>query len=143
MKITHAETRDQYSYMTGVDHYLEAMARLGRLTRERRIPVVVMALGDDTEGGRICRRAALANGFLFLSAAPRFFAYLEAHGIAPGEHGNWAKTFRFPHDGHPNALAHSLFADALYEQLVRMGVVRATLAERPPQAGGPATPSRP
>jgi hypothetical protein len=132
------QTRDQYAYMTGVDHYLEAMARLGRLTRERRIPVVVMTLGDDTEGGRICRRAAAANGFLFLSAAPRFFEYMVAHGISADRHGNWAKTFRFPHDGHPNALAHSLYAGVLFDQLVRMGVVRATLAQASTGAGGSA-----
>ena len=136
------QTRDQYAYMTGVDHYLEAMARLGRLTRERHIPVVVMTLGDDTEGGRICRRAAAANGFLFLSAAPRFFEYMVAHGISADRHGNWAKTFRFPHDGHPNPLAHSLYAGVLFEQLVRMGVVRATLAQTSTGPGGSALPLR-
>jgi hypothetical protein len=130
------QTRDQYAYMTGVDHYNDAMGRLRHLTRERHIPVIVMAMGDDNEDGKICRQAAEANGFTFLAAAPRFFTYMVEHGIST-EHGNWAKTFRFPHDGHPNPVAHALYAEVLFNQLARMGVVRATLAQSLRQPGSP------
>jgi hypothetical protein len=113
-------TRSQYAYMTGAGHYREAMDRLGRLTRSLGIPVIVLSQGADNETGRVCREASDANGFLSVDASPRFYSYLVDHNLST-EHQNWLKTFRFPHDGHPNALGHGLFADALIAELRQRG----------------------
>jgi hypothetical protein len=119
-------TRDRYAYMTGPDHYREAMNRLGTMTRALHLPVIVLSQGADNEPGQICRQASRANGFTSLNASPRFLSYLLDHHLST-EHQNWVHTFRFPHDGHPNALGHRLFADVLEAELVQRGIAPATL----------------
>jgi hypothetical protein len=111
--------------MVGPDAYRRVMAHLGALTRAKNIPVLVMALGDVSDTGSLAHQAADANGFRFLDAAPRFSRYLDEHDLA-AEKGVWQKTFRLPHDGHPNRLGHQLYAEVILDELQAMGV-----AERP------------
>lgn len=105
----------------GEDGYRRAMDRLGRLTRQHGVPVLLLSLGDGNERGRIAREAAEANGFRYVNAGPRFHAYLAERGLT-SEKAHWVKTFRIPNDGHPNALGHALYADALLAELEAMGV---------------------
>lgn len=90
------------------------MARLGALTRARGIPVIVLALGGAGERGSLTRQAAEENGFTFLDASPRFYRYLVENNLGNGK-AVWQETFRIPHDGHPNRLAHELYAEVLEE----------------------------
>jgi lysophospholipase L1-like esterase len=110
------QVRSQYQHMLGQDAYRRAMARLAALTRPRGIPVIVMALGDVSGEGSLAHQAADANGFRFLDASPHFYRYLIDHGIGT-EKADWQRTFRIPHDGHPNRLAHRLYAEVLMEDL--------------------------
>jgi lysophospholipase L1-like esterase len=116
-----AEVRGQYQDMVGESAFRRAMARLAALTRPRGIPVVVMALGGGGGNGKIARETAEANGFRFLDASPRFYDYLVAHGLE-GERQNWVKVFRIPHDGHPNALGHQLYAEVVMAELEERGI---------------------
>lgn len=116
-----AQVRGQYQHMLGVEGYKRAMARLGRLAREREIPVVVMALGDVGERGGLSRRVASANGLDFLNAAPRFYTYLVENRLGT-EKQAWKKTFRIPRDGHPNPVAHRLYAEVLLADMARRGL---------------------
>ena len=117
-----AQVRGQYQHMLGVEGYKRAMAKLARLARERGIPVIVLALGDTGEMGGLSRRVAKANGLGFLNAAPRFYTYLVENGLGT-EKQNWKKTFRIPHDGHPNQVAHRLYAEVLLAEMARRGLV--------------------
>lgn len=115
------QVRSQYQYMLGPEGYRRAMARLGALARSRGIPVIVLALGGSGERGSLATEAAKANGFDFLNAAPRFYAYLVEHGMGDDKK-DWKRTFRIPNDGHPNRLAHQLYAEVLLEELKRRGI---------------------
>ncbi len=116
-----AEVRGQYQNMVGEDNFRRSLGRLAALTRPRGIPVVVMALGGEGGRGKIARETAEANGFRFLDASPHFYDYLVAHGLE-GERQNWVKVFRIPHDGHPNALGHQLYADVVMKELADRGI---------------------
>lgn len=117
-----AQVRGQYQHMLGVEGYKRALEKLARLTRERGIPVIVLALGDVGETGGLSRRVAAANGLAFLNAAPRFYTYLVENGLGT-EKQNWKKTFRIPRDGHPNPVAHRLYAEVLLAEMARRGLV--------------------
>jgi lysophospholipase L1-like esterase len=115
------ETRARLEPTLGEDGYRRAMDRLGRLARRQGVPVLLLSLGDGNERGRIARETADANGFRYVNAGPRFYAYLAERGLA-SEKSNWVTTFRIPNDGHPNALGHALYADVLLAELEAMGV---------------------
>jgi hypothetical protein len=83
-------------------------------------------LGRFGEQGNLARRAAAANGFIFLDASPRFYRYLLENHLKDRKEV-WRSTFRIPHDGHPNRLAHRLYAEVLKEA-VRLAVPRASRA---------------
>lgn len=117
-----AQVRGQYQHMLGTDGYKRAMAKLARVTRARGIPVIVMALGDVGERGGLSRRVAAANGLGFLNAAPRFYSYLVENGLGADKQA-WKKTFRIPRDGHPNQVAHRLYAEVLLAEMARRGLV--------------------
>lgn len=137
------ETLDRYAAMTGREAYDRAMQRLAELTRQSHTPVLVMRLGgndtaDDADRGDgeasgrsgrggganedVAGEAARANGFRAFNPAPAFWSYLQRHGLAD-THDVWVKTFKIPSDGHPNALGHSIYAEALAGELEAMGVV--------------------
>jgi hypothetical protein len=119
------EAHEQVQHMQGEEGYRRAMDRLGRAARARKVPVILLSLGDGNERGRIAREAAEANGFTYLDAGPRFYAYLVEHHLE-SKKANWVSTFRIPKDGHPNALGHALYADVLFEALKGSGVAGAT-----------------
>jgi len=137
-------TRDRYERMVGQEAYEKAMARLAAMARRQRIPVVVLALGFDTEAGEIARRVSLANGFRVLDASPSLFAYLRQHGLDPAERQNRVRAFKQA-DGHPSALAHQVLAEVVYDELQRMGVAPSLAAPAPvlppPPPAGSAAPS--
>jgi len=116
------KVRGQYQHMVGPDAYRREMAKLGALTREKKIPVIVMALGDVSGEGSLAHQAADANGMRFLDASPRFYRYLVEHGLGT-EKADWQRTFRIPHDGHPNRLGHQLYAEVILDELRAMGLV--------------------
>jgi hypothetical protein len=112
------EARGRYAHMVGPEAYKKAMARLGELTRARGIPVILLSLGGSGEQGNLAQEAARANGFTFLDASPRFYRHLVEHHLGDGKEV-WRTTFRIPHDGHPNRLAHQLYAEVLEEAVRR------------------------
>jgi lysophospholipase L1-like esterase len=118
---TRRQVRGQYQHMVGPDAYRRAMARLAAVTRPRGIPVIVLALGDVSGEGGLAHQAATANGFRFVDASPRFYNYLVEHGLGTDKK-DWQRTFRIPHDGHPNRVAHRLYAEVLLAELRRMGI---------------------
>ncbi len=116
------EARKQYEGIVGEEAFTKALGHLRELTQPRGIPVIVMALGGDEGRGKLARDTAEANGFTFLNAAPHFYDYLVAHNLED-DRRNWVTEFRIPHDGHPNALGHRLYAEVLLAELERRGIV--------------------
>jgi hypothetical protein len=109
--------RGRYAHLAGERPFATAMDRLGALTRERRIPVLVVALGHSR---RPALQAAIArNGFGFLDLSARLHRHLVESGM-PDDKATWTRTYRIPGDGHPNALAHRLYAEAIAERLATM-----------------------
>ena len=138
--------RGDYERMVGQAPYEKAMARLAALTRPKGIPVIVLALGFDTEAGDIARRVSLADGFRVLDASPRLFAYLRGQGLDPDDRMNRVRAFKLA-DGHPSALAHALLAEVVFDELQRMGIAPRQAAPPPPlpplPAAGAVTASTP
>lgn len=112
--------RSRFAHLGGPEAYARAMARLAELTRRRGIPVLVMTLERGKQP--LMRQAVRRHGLRVVHAAPRFYAYLGARGLAQTR-GAWAQTFRNGRDGHPNALAHRLFAEVLAEEIEALGIV--------------------
>ena len=118
------ETIGRYAAMTGRKPYDQAMARLAQLAKERGIPVLVMRMGESKKIGEdVAGEAARRNDLRALNAGPAFWHYLQREGLGDG-HDVWVKTFKLPNDGHPNALGHSIYAEALYGELEAMGFGR-------------------
>lgn len=111
----------QYANLAGKQHFKEAMARLATLTRERHIPVVFLILGTNNGDRRFATQTARQNGFRVLNAQGAFAERLQATGkeVTPE---NWTAAFRIPADGHPTALGHQAYADALFAELQAMGI---------------------
>jgi len=114
----------QYQHMVGPDAYRREMAKLATLTRPQHIPVLVMALGSASGDGILAHQAAIANGFGFLDVSPVFFQYLREHDLGTGK-AAWQRAFQIPHDAHPTRLGHQLYAEALFAELGKMGIVEA------------------
>lgn len=108
------QARGRYAHMVGPEAYRKAMSRLGELTRARGIPVIVLSLGGAGDKGNLARQAAEENGFTFLDASPRFYRLLVENNLGDGKKV-WQSTFRIPRDGHPNRLAHRLYAEVVEE----------------------------
>lgn len=118
----HDELRD-FDYMHGEIGFRSAMQRLGALTRERDIPVLFMFLAGDNPRFEMPREVARAQGFHVLDVLPHFHDYMVRNGLELTKEV-WRETFYIPDDGHPTPLAHRVYADALFDELAAMGVVR-------------------
>ena len=116
------QTREQYRYMLGPKGFRRALKRIARLTDEDEIPVLLMMLGDLSDERQLVLKAARTQGFRALNPAPFFGAYLERAGLEPTRQ-SWKRAFHIPEDGHPTALAHQAYAEALLVELREMGII--------------------
>jgi hypothetical protein len=117
---------DEYRYMVGAKGVVRALERLAAAARERAIPFVVFDVKpqpgfdpnyvrDEFRDGQreLLERESRRLGFYFLNTYPYFMNYLKQH---PGTNsGVFAVSAA---DGHPNRLAHSINAEALFDYLV-------------------------
>ena len=120
-----ARARDQYRHMEGPEGFRKAVSRLAELTRERSIPVIIDVPMSEEEPWATARRVADESGFHIVDAGPYYLAYMAEHGVENTRRG-WSETLWISdRDHHPNAAAHRLHAEALLDQLRRMGIVPA------------------
>jgi lysophospholipase L1-like esterase len=114
---------DEYRYMVGAKGVVRALEQLAGAARDRAIPFVVFTVkaypgvvanyvrDDFREGQReLLERESQRLGFHFLNTYPDYMDYLKRYPNA-----NFAVS---PADGHPNTLAHSIDAEAMFNYLV-------------------------
>jgi PA14 domain/GDSL-like Lipase/Acylhydrolase family len=118
---------NEYRYMVGAKGVVRALERLAAAARERAIPFVVFDVKaypgldpkyvrDELRDGQreLLERESRRLGFHFLNTYPYFMNYLKQHPDA-----NVRTVFAVSAlDGHPNTLAHSINAQALFDYLV-------------------------
>jgi hypothetical protein len=114
---------DEYRYMVGAKGVVRALERLAAAARERAIPFVVFTVKaypgvvstyvrDELRDGQreLLERESQRLGFHFLNTYRDYMDYLNRYPNA-----NFAVSRV---DGHPNALAHSIDAEAIFNYLV-------------------------
>jgi len=114
---------DEYRYMVGAKGVVRALERLAGAARERAIPFVVFTVKaypgvvanyerDEWRDGQreLLERESRRLGFHFLNTYPNYMDYLKRYPNA-----NFAVSQA---DGHPNTLAHSIDAEAIFDYLV-------------------------
>ena len=118
---------NEYRYMVGARCVVRALEPLAGTARERAIPFVVFDVKaypgldsayvrDEWRDGQreLLERESRRLGFIFLNTYPYFVDYLNRHPDA-----NVRTVFAVSEaDGHPNTLAHSINAEAIFNYLV-------------------------
>ena len=118
---------DEYRYMVGAKGVVRALEKLTAAAHERGIPLVAFDVKaypgldpkyvrDELRDGQreLLERESQRLGFHFLNTYASFMDYLKQHPDV-----NSRTVFAVSAaDGHPNALAHSINAQALFEYLV-------------------------
>lgn len=117
---------EEYRYMVGAKGVVRALERLAAAAHERNIPLVVFSVKaypgldptyerDEWRDGQreLLERESRRLGFHFLNTYPYYVTYLNQH-----PHANLATVFAVSEaDGHPNSLAHSIDAQAIFDYL--------------------------
>jgi len=114
---------NEYRYMVGAKGVVRALERLAGAAHERGISFVVFTVKaypgvvsnyvrDEWRDGQreLLERESKRLGFHFLNTYPNYMDYLKRY---PDANFAVSKT-----DGHPNTLAHSIDADAIFNFLV-------------------------
>ena len=118
---------EEYRHMVGARGVVRALERLAGAARERGIPLIVFDVKDYPglhatyerdewrDGQReLLERESRRLGFTFLNTYPYYVDYVNRHPNA-----NLQTVFAVSEvDGHPNTLAHSINAEALFNDLV-------------------------
>jgi len=117
----------EYRYMVGAKGVVRALEQLATAARDRNIPFIVFTVKaypgldpkyerDEWRDGQreLLERESQRVGFHFLNDYPNYVNYLNEHPDA-----NLTTVFAVSErDGHPNSLAHSIDAQAIFDFLV-------------------------
>ena len=136
---------DEYRYMVGAKGVVRALEKLDAAVRERGIPLLVFDVKaypgldpkyrrDELRDGQreLLERESQRLGFHFLNTYSYFMDYLKQHpdvdvqtvfAVSAG-------------DGHPNKLAHSINAEALFNYLVANHLLPVEKADSGRDGGG-------
>jgi lysophospholipase L1-like esterase len=115
---------EQYQHMVGEEGFKRAMNRLGRLTRERDIPVIVTTGVKQENQGRTLRKVVNRLGFNLLYLKPYSDAYVKRSGIEDTPEARKKALWVSPSDHHPNARGHTIWIDALTDKLRELEVIK-------------------
>ena len=118
---------EEYRYMVGAKGVVRALERLAAAAHERHVSFIVTAVQaypgldpkyerDEWRDGQreLLELESRRSGFHFLNTYPYYMNYLKQHPDA-----NLANVFAVSErDGHPNSVAHSIDAQAIFDYLV-------------------------
>jgi hypothetical protein len=107
----------EYRHMGGFPAYRQAMRRFRQLTKERRLPVLLFLLGENTPRRRQVREVAQQLGVPFLNTSPYFQLVLRERGGGRSFQEAFVRG-----DAHPKPLGHEAYAQALSCELSYLGV---------------------
>ncbi len=113
--VRHA-AQGRYAYMLGEEGYRRAMEALVKRIRDDGTPLIILALGQR----ELVAEVAAEHQIPLLNATATFFEVLKTQGGQTHREA-WKEAFKIPGDGHPTALAHQAYAEALFQELVRRG----------------------
>lgn len=112
-----ADVLDAYRHMAGEDAAAKALERLAKHARSRRIPVVILFGAATADQRALLERMADEHGVHLAPIRPYVEARFAAMGIS-GDREARRTAFRVaPHDAHPNAVGHAIYAEALLDRL--------------------------
>jgi lysophospholipase L1-like esterase len=117
------EILSQYSYMLGASGFRRAMARLAALTKERDIPVIIITGTLSKNQSSMVGRAAEEHGFHVLPIGPYSDAWVKKHGIPDNRKARQKALWVSRGDHHPNADAHTIYADGLMDTMKKIGII--------------------
>ena len=110
--------------MEGEEGFRRAVARLAELTRDPEVPVIFIVPDQTAEPWSLAVEASEAYGFEILELGSYLGAYLVENGFENTRDG-WRQAFWLSEkDRHPNPPTHELYARALFDKLVEMGIVK-------------------
>ena len=118
-----ANVEGQYQWMCGADGYRRAAERLGRLAKQRKIPVIVLigTLGGDQR--EVVTDCAKKWGFQVLDIGPYTPRALNRNKIPDCEE-NWVRVGQVSAaDNHPTAFAHTIYTEGLLETMYKMKLI--------------------
>ena len=103
--------------MCGHSGYRRAMKRLADLTAPRGIPVIVMQGQASASQRKLLADVAREHGFRLFDLRLYTNAYVKEHGIPDTTEARRKLLWVSPGDSHPNAIGHSICADALIGEM--------------------------
>ncbi len=128
---------EEYRFMVGVDHCLQALADIGDFTRRKKWPALFVVdywLLDPWLAPNM--RALSEDPASTVTAAARSAGFIEVNTLKPtadylttnseGMRAMWVTN----DDPHPNAIRHALVAREIYRQMVEQGVLPDSAARR-------------
>jgi hypothetical protein len=113
----------RYRHMCGHSGYRRAMKRLADLTASRGIPVMIMQGQASASQQKLLADVAKEHGFGLFDLRLYTNAYVKKHGIPDTTSARQKLLWVSPGDSHPNAIGHSICADALIEEMRKLAII--------------------
>ena len=117
------ELRDEYNHLSGYSAFKRSMKRLATLSQEHDFKVIVITGTLRGKQEEQLADACAKHGFHRVEIGPYTDRYLEAHGIPNEKKALRKALWVAPNDHHPNAAGHTIYATAVMDALVELGVV--------------------
>jgi len=115
--------RVPYGYMCGEAGFRLAMKKLAALTKPRGIPVIIIQGTASSEQKALLKSVAGEHGFHLLDIKPYTDAYVTRHGIPNNKKARRKALWVSSRDRHPNAAAHTIYADGIEDQMRTLGII--------------------
>ena len=114
---------EQFAYMTGIEGFHAAVERLAGITKRAGVPVVVIRGSLHPMQERVVRSCCSEFGFYEIPIAPYTDEYVRQHGIEDTPAARQRSLHVSDNDRHPNAVAHTIYAEAILDQLAEMNII--------------------
>ncbi len=108
---------EQYRDISGARGFKQAITRLGELSQEKNIPVILIVGNVSGKNRRRLEAVSSKFGFQLLDVRDHVRAYLKQNNLPDTKETRRKLFWVTPSDAHPSPLGHQLFAEALLEKI--------------------------